>query len=69
LHPIHHVGHPNHKNRNLLVNQSVGNAASRIGFAGADIPKQEKLDFIAFEAVPVLNILFRLTFQFTKSWD
>ena len=57
LHPVHHVGHPNHKNRNLLVNQSVGNAASRIGFAGADIPKQEKPDFIAFEAVTVLILM------------
>ena len=69
LHTVDYIRHSHKEDRLQTVNQGVGNAASRIGFAGADIPKQEKPDFIAFEAVPVLNILFRLTFQFTKSWD
>ena len=60
LHTVDHIGHSHKEDRLQTVNQSVGNAASGIGFAGADIPKQEKPDFIALEPVPVLNILFRL---------
>ena len=38
------------------VNQSVGNAASGIGFSRADIPEQEQSDPRFFELVPVLRV-------------
>ena len=60
LHTVDHIGHSHKEDRLQTVNQSVGNAASGIGFAGADIPKQEQPDTRFFELVPVLRVAPRL---------
>lgn len=41
LHTVDHIGHSHKEDRLQTVNQSVGNAASGIGFSRADIPEQE----------------------------
>ena len=56
LHMVDHVGHSHKEDRLQTVNQSVGNAASGIGFSRADIPEQEQSDPRFFELVPVLRV-------------
>ena len=56
LHTVDHIGHSHKEDRLQTVNQSIGNAASGIGFSCANVPEQEQPDSRFFELVPVLRV-------------